>query len=242
MSQRPPGLFVTGTDTEVGKSYVASRIAAQLAASGVRVGVYKPVASGCELASPAVNTEADLGDDELVAQDAWELWTAAGRPGSLRQVCPQRFRAAVAPHVAARQEGLQVDAELLRTGIQHWQQCSDFVIVEGAGGLMSPVTDDEYVADLALDFGYPLVVVSPNVLGTINQTLQTLITAAAFREGLAVAGVVLNDHQPPNEDHSRSSNLAEIESRSRSPVLATLGWQQQQFSPQVDWQALAAVD
>jgi dethiobiotin synthetase len=165
-----PGLFITGTDTGVGKTHVACRIAAWLARAGYRVGVYKPAASGCT-----------VQDGHLVADDAVQLWQAAGRPGDLDQVCPQRFLAPLAPPLAARAEGRRIDADLLRSGLEVWKHRSDIVLVEGAGGLMSPLGDEDYVADLAFDCGFPLIVVAPNVLGVINQTLQTLITAAVFR-------------------------------------------------------------
>ena len=93
-----------------------------------------------------------------------------------------------------------VDARLLRDGLRYWQRRSDVVLVEGAGGLMSPLTDDEYNADLAYDLGMPLVVVAKNGLGTINHVLQTLVAAATFCEGLAVAGIVLNETQPRGAD------------------------------------------
>jgi len=178
-----PGLFITGTDTEVGKTYVAALIARSLRAAGRRVGVYKPAASGCREV-----------EGELAADDAVLLWEAAGRPGELDRVCPQRFRAALAPHLAAREEGKELDPDLLRTGIEYWRARSDVVVVEGAGGLMSPLGDDEYVADLANDLGFPLVIVARNSLGTINHTLQTLIAAATFRDGLTRSTVRFRRH------------------------------------------------
>ncbi len=124
------GLFVVGTDTGVGKTYVAARIVAALAADGLRVGVYKPAASGCQRVGRA-----------LVSDDAVALWRAAGQPGELRAVCPQRFTAPLAPHLAAREERKEIDARLLRRGIDYWRKRSDVVIVEGAGGLMSPISE-----------------------------------------------------------------------------------------------------
>ena len=175
-----------------------------------------------------------------MADDAVALWEAAGRPASLDEVCPQVFAAPMAPHLAARAEGKELDADLLRRGIDFWLDRSDIVLVEGAGGLMSPMSDDEYVADLAYDFGFPLVVVSANRLGTINQTLQTLITAASFRDGLDVAGIVLNHPARPVDDVSLSSNRDEIAARAMAPVLAEVHWQQSQFADPVDWLSLAA--
>jgi dethiobiotin synthetase len=118
---------------------------------------------------------------------------------------------------------------------------SEIVLVEGAGGLMSPVSDDDYAADLAFDFGFPLIVVAPNVLGVINHTLQTLITAATFRDGLDVVGVVLNHVKPPaDEDPSVASNRTLLEQHSVPPILAELGWDADDFDTDVDWFELAA--
>ena len=100
--------------------------------------------------------------EELVSEDAVALWEAAGRPLTLDDVCPQRFRAPLAPHLSARAEGRHMDVDLLRNGISRWEGQCDLIVVEGSGGLMSPISDDEYVADLAFDFGYPVVVVAPN--------------------------------------------------------------------------------
>lgn len=238
VDKHPPGLFITGTDTGVGKTCVAARIAADLRTRGLRVGVYKPAASGCVV--PTEHAAAGVGDRRN--DDDYRLWLAAGQPGELEWVCPQRFAAPLAPHLAARAEGRAVDGELLRRGLERWKRHSDIVLVEGLGGLMSPVTDDEYVADLALDFGYPLIVVAANVLGVINQTLQTLIVAATFREGLPVAGVILNEVRPraeADEDPSRALNRQELEARCVPPVLAQLDWQAERFDRPVDWLSLA---
>ncbi|MBI2481441.1 MAG: dethiobiotin synthase [Planctomycetia bacterium] len=218
-----PGLFITGTDTGVGKTYVTALIAKQLIAAGRRVGVYKPAASGC------------VGDE---TDDPFVLWDAAGRPATLEAVCPQRFTAPLAPHLAARAEGKEINIELLRTGIDFWRDRSDIILVEGIGGLMSPVSADEYVADLAHDFRFPLIVIAPNTLGVINQTLQTLITASTFRDGLDVAGIVLNNRSATCDanDVSTQSNAAELAARCVPPILATVG---DEFDRAVDWMALA---
>ncbi|RMF92289.1 MAG: dethiobiotin synthase [Planctomycetota bacterium] len=224
-ARKPVGLFLAGTDTGVGKTYVGALIAAALVRQGLRVGVYKPAESG-------------LSPDE--PDDATILWEAAGRPRTLQEVCPQRFSAPLAPYLAAREEGKEIDEALLFDGLAPWLESSDIVLVEGAGGLMSPISDDLFVADLAYEFGFPLVIVARNVLGSINQTLQTLITAAAFRDGLETAGVVLNHPQPPGDgDVSLATNRREIERRSGPPVLAEVAWNAREFDAQVDWFRLA---
>src|SRR5690349_17439648 len=198
-SMQTPGLFITGTDSGVGKTYVAARIAAALAAPGPRVGVYKPAASGCQTVG-----------GELVSEDAVSLWNGAGRPGELARVCPQRFAAPLAQHLAAREAGAEISPELLRGGLDYWRERSDVLVVEGAGGLMSPMSTDNYVADLAADFGFPLIVVADNSLGTIHRTLSTLVVAATCGNGLDVAGVILNEPHPERRDPSAALNLAEL--------------------------------
>lgn len=226
--KRVRGLFITGTDTEIGKTYVAALVARALAAAGHRVGVYKPAASGC-----------GRQDGKLVADDAVQLWKAAGGPGTLEEVCPQCFAAAKAPHLAAADEGKTLDADLLRRGLDIWRDRSDVVVVEGAGGLLSPLGSDEFVADLAYDFGFPLLVVADNRLGVINHVLQTLVAAATFRHGLTVAGIVLNQTTAGGDAELRAENAREIARLAIPPVLAEVAWQAKEFDNDVDWYAVA---
>jgi dethiobiotin synthetase len=207
---------------------VAALIARALVSAGHRVGVYKPAASGCQRQG-----------DTLVSDDAVALWQAAGSPGTLAEVCPQVFAAPLAPHLAAAAEGRELDAALLRSGLEVWLERSDIVLVEGAGGLMSPLGEEEYVADLAYDLGFPLVVVARNGLGVINHVLQTLITAATFRNGLNVAGVVLNQTSPRADDPSIALNAREIRRRAVPPVLAEVAFQAPAIDGGIDWFALA---
>lgn len=230
MSKPARGLFITGTGTGVGKTYVASIIVRELVAAGHRVGVYKPAESGCLREG-----------GELAAADARILWEAAEQPGELAHVCPQRFEAPLAPHLAARAEGRTLDDELLRSGIDYWNRSSDVIVVEGAGGLMSPLGDEQYVADLAWDLGFPLVVVARNGLGTIHETLATLIVAATFREGLDVVGVVLCQTASATDDSSPGTNRVELEARSVPPVLAEVAYGATQFDKPINWYSLARI-
>jgi dethiobiotin synthetase len=222
------GLFIAGTNTEVGKTHVAAMIARALVASGRRVGVYKPAASGCREAA-----------EGLIADDAVALWEAAGRPLTLEQVCPQRFLAPLAPPRAALAEGRRVDARLLRTGIESWLAASEIVVVEGAGGLMSPLSDDDYNIDLAAELGLPLVIVAANELGVINATLQTLITARTRGPKLPIAGVVLNQATQRPDDASLASNAEELAARCDAPLLTTVSYGASAFDQPVDWFDLA---
>lgn len=226
------GLFITGTNTGVGKTHVGAMIARRLSATGRRVGVYKPVESGCQRAGAN-------GDSTLIAADAKTLWEAAGRPGYLAHVCPQRFEAALAPPQAAALEDDSVDRELLRSGLDFWKQNSDVVLVEGAGGLMSPLSEQDYNADLAADLRLPLVIVAANELGVINATLQTIITARTIAPELTVAGVILNQTAELADDESVSRNAEQLEKHCDVPLLATIAHNQRDLPGTTDWFALS---
>jgi dethiobiotin synthetase len=219
------GLFVTGTSTEVGKTYVASQIARQLARSGRAVGVYKPAASGC------------AADPGRTGDDDYRLWEAAGRRGELSRVCPQRFTAPLAPHLAARQEGKAIDSHLLADGIAYWSDQCEMVLVEGAGGYLSPISDQWLVADVALRLGYPLVIVAANSLGVINHVLQTVWVARSYGGGLPVAGVVLSDVQE-RRDASGELNEGELRRLTDVPLVVRLPFGQP-MSGGIDWWSLA---
>lgn len=227
---RPPGLFVVGTDTDVGKTAVATAIVRSLGVQGRRVGVYKPVASGLS----------SLADER---GDPWMLWDAAGRPLTVEQVCPQAFAAAIAPPAAARAEGRVVDDRLLRRGLDVWTGISDVVVVEGAGGLFSPVGESTLVVDLAKEFAWPLVLVDAARLGAIGRSLATICAARA--EGLRVSAVVLSHTAAPTGADGPASAgaiareaAAWITSRSGLPV-AVLDHGATVLSEGIDWLSLA---
>jgi dethiobiotin synthetase len=201
------GLFITGTDTGVGKTHLATRIIAALRAQGWRVGAYKPVASGSK-----------DGADGPVWSDLEQLHGALAGEFERERICPQRFNAPLAPPVAARCEGKTVDAAILRSGFDWWSERADFLVVEGAGGLLSPLTESECVADVAASFGLPLIIVARLSLGTINHTLLTI--EAAHSRNLPIAGIVLNQAVPADDDASQASNPGELQKRCAVPILA----------------------
>jgi dethiobiotin synthetase len=227
------GLFITGTDTDVGKTAVAVAIVKSLVAAGRRVGVYKPVASGIAAADAP-------GSDPAL------LWEAAGRALSPAAVCPQVFFAAIAPPHAAGAEGRSVNEQLLRDGLLSWTSESDIVIVEAAGGLFSPLGDHTLGAELARDFGFPLVVVDAARLGGIGRTLATV--KAARSEGLHVAACVFSqgtapstDAGPASDDAIARATLAEITRHLPGVPVTLLPHRMKNFIPSIDWWNLAGV-
>ncbi len=172
---RSSGLFVTGTDTGVGKTVVACALARALRAAGIGVGAMKPVETG-------VGPEGPL--------DALALRAAAGSDDPLDVVCPERFALAAAPSAAAAAEGRSVDLEGIRRAAKTLRGRHPFLLVEGAGGLLVPLARGFSMADLAAELGLPVLLVARASLGTINHTLLSL--EAAERRGLALAGVVVS--------------------------------------------------
>jgi dethiobiotin synthetase len=205
---KPHTLFFAGTDTDVGKTYVSSLAAQVFMQMERKVGVYKPVASGCRIV-----------DGELVADDALSLWTAAGKPRSLHDVCPQRFGEPLAPPEAAAAENKQVNAHLLVEGYRCWEDGFDVVIVEGAGGLFSPLADGILNADLAARLADSIVIVAANRLGVIHQTLS--VCEAAANRGLKPIGIVLCD-PTGDADASSASNAAQIARYCPVPVIGSI--------------------
>ncbi|MBS0201857.1 MAG: dethiobiotin synthase [Planctomycetes bacterium] len=206
-SPRIPGLFVTGTDTNVGKTHIACLIVRALRRVGHRVGAYKPVCSGAIFHSGLPPRWEDIVRLQEALAGDW--------PDD--SICPQRFLAPVAPPLAAAEEGRTVNRELMTGGAEWWFSRSDLLVVEGAGGLLSPLSESDNSADLARSFGYPLLIVGRCGLGTINHSLLTI--EAARSRGLPLAGVVLNQSHAGDDLSLAESNATEIEQRGQVRVL-----------------------
>jgi dethiobiotin synthetase len=167
------GVFVTGTDTGVGKTVLAAALAAALRAEGVDVAAFKPAVTGLD--EPQDGRPAD---HELLA-------AAAGRPAD--EVAPHRFGPPVSPHLAAELAGTALDPAALVAAARGLR--AEVVVAEGVGGLLVPLTLGYTVRDLAIDLGWPVVVAARPGLGTINHSLLTVESARAA--GLDVRAVVL---------------------------------------------------
>jgi dethiobiotin synthetase len=172
------GIFITGTDTGVGKSIASAAIAMLLRRRGHAVRIMKPVTSGCL-----------ERDGVLVSEDAELLGFAAGTP--LTPDCtPYLLKAPLAPSIAASLEGVRIDFQVIRDAYLRLAAEAEFVIVEGAGGLMVPLAGGLLMSDLASHLGLPIAVVARPGLGTINHTLLT--TFCGRNLGLEVKGVIIN--------------------------------------------------
>ena len=186
------GVFVTGTDTEIGKTVVAAAISRTLAGEGKRVAVFKPAVTGL---------------DEGVETDHALLRRASGSGQSDEEIAPYRYGPPASPHLAAALAGEEIDPERLRQVASAAAAGADAIVCEGVGGLLVPLTPSYLVRDLAVDLGYPLVVTASPSLGTINHTLLTL--AAAATAGLEVSAVVLTPW-PPEPTEIETSNRETI--------------------------------
>ncbi len=175
------GIFITGTDTGVGKTIVAATIARLLHRRGVNVGVMKPVTSGCREV-----------DGRLVSEDAELLAWAAGSDGVDPDTTPYLLKEPLAPSVAASREGVRIDFSRIRDAYDRLATRHDVMIVEGAGGLMVPLAGGMLVADLILHLKLPVFVTTRPNLGTVNHTLLT--TYAALQLGIQVKGIILNNY------------------------------------------------
>jgi dethiobiotin synthetase len=181
----PEGYFITGSDTDVGKTYIACEIVRQLCQQGVEVETRKPAESGC-IESGCVGS----GDGGLLTHDAAALQQANARREAIDRINPYRYRAALAPHRAARLEGQTIKLQALIDACSR-DDPAHCLIVEGAGGFYSPLAEDGQNADLASALQLPVIIVINDRIGAVNQTLLTL--QAVTSRQLQVAAVILNE-------------------------------------------------
>lgn len=195
------GIFVTGTGTEVGKTVVAATMARTLADDGLKVSVFKPAVTGL---------------DEGVETDHALLRRASGSDQSDEEIAPYRYGPPASPHLAAALAGEEIRPERLRQVAAAAAEDGDAIVCEGVGGLLVPLSPDYLVRDLAVDLGYPLIVVAGPGLGTINHTLLTV--EAARTAGLDVAAIVLNPW-PDEPTEIERNNRKTLASLAEAPVL-----------------------
>ena len=220
------GVFFTGTDTGVGKTFIAAGLAALLKSRGLDVGVIKPIETGCEGAPGS-----------LVPSDGLILAAAVGIPDPLDDIAPFRFARSLAPLAAAEEVGEAMDYSSILAACRKIIDRHAFTIVEGAGGVLVPIVRGRFNADLIRDLGLPCIVVAANRLGCINHTLLTLEALKA--RSIPIAAVILNEpvgspDAVPAECASApdmSRNAQDIASLTDVPVLGSVPTMDLALSP-----------
>jgi dethiobiotin synthetase len=208
MSGERKGLFITGTDTGVGKSFVAAGLARCLRDRGIRPGVLKPAETGCALRR-----------GRRIPRDGAFLKYMAGVAEPIEEIVPYRLAAPLAPQVAAEREGVRIQTRRIQQAFQRISSRYACTLVEGAGGILVPVTRKCSMADLMGRFKLPVLLVSCIGLGTLNHTLLTLYYLA--QHGIPVAGIVLNDPWGCR-DLSARSNPTTLGQWSSVPILGNI--------------------
>ncbi|VTS04023.1 dethiobiotin synthase [Tuwongella immobilis] len=201
-------LFITGTDTGVGKTMVTVLLTQLLREQGVAVRTLKPVASGVDPNQP-----------DGMAEDTRAIWDAQGRAIPPERITPWRFREPAAPPVAAEVEGRSLQLAELVSGVQAELSPNHCLIVEGVGGLLCPLTETETVADWISALNMPTLIVTRRGLGTLNHTLLTV--EAAMRRGISVVGLIVNSDRPGDSLAERTA-VREIQRRIPLPIWAEL--------------------
>lgn len=201
------GIFITATDTGIGKTVVAAGLALALRVRGLNVGVMKPVATGC------------VGEGRLVSADAVYLFEAAENEYA-PLTSPVRFRNPVAPSVASVYEQKEVDLKAVWTAYRELQKHYDYVIVEGIGGLLVPIKKNFLVANLIRELELPIVIVSHVNLGAINHTLLTV--DSALMRGFSIKGIIFNRAPIVNYSLAELTNPRVIHELTGLPILGTL--------------------
>lgn len=202
------GFFITGTDTGVGKTFVTAGIVSTLREKSVNVGVMKPVETGCP-----------EKDGKLEPQDALYLKNAAGVSDELDLISPYRFKAPLAPSIASRVEGKIIELNRIKECYYKLASRHSIMFVEGAGGLLAPINENETVADLIKLLNLPLIIIAASRLGAINHTLLTVRYAQSV--GIEVKGIILN-YPALSVEETLSANQAEIKRLANIPVLGEL--------------------
>jgi len=204
MKPLPSGIFITGTDTGVGKTVVTGALAWALGQSGIDVTVMKPLQTGTELPGAS-----DLEFAEKVA----------GKSYPSEDHCSYRFLHPLSPLAASRLEGREISPGKIKKAFDRLSAAHDLVIVEGAGGLLVPILENYLMSDLASDLGLSLILVTRPGLGTLNHTALTV--ASAKSRGLEVMGIVINNF-PSEPGLAETTNPALLSEMTGLPILGVL--------------------
>lgn len=208
--------FIIGTDTNVGKTFVASRIIRQFVQDGYKTIGMKPIASGCEMST----------NGELINQDVTAISQASNVQASLDLINPYPFQPPIAPHIAAQKLGVEINISDILSAYETIKNQVDIVVVEGAGGFLVPINQTQTLADLAVALKLPIILVVGMRLGCINHALLTV--EAIEKRGLHLTGWIANQIDPDMAEFE--DNLESLRSRIRAPLLEVMFWCNNQSS------------
>ncbi|MCF6209427.1 MAG: dethiobiotin synthase [Gammaproteobacteria bacterium] len=210
------GIFVTGTDTDVGKTHIALGLMAALQQRGLCVAAMKPVSAGCEL-------DGSDGDQGLRNDDALQLSAQSSVAIPYRTLNPYAFEPAIAPHIAAQVVGVTMQLGVLERACAEIENQADVVVVEGAGGWLVPVNARQTLADLAVALRFPVVLVVGIRLGCLN---HALLSAESIRaRGLTLAGWVANEIS--TQVVCVEENITALSQRLLAPLLGRIPYDRQ---------------
>ncbi|HLA00770.1 MAG TPA: dethiobiotin synthase [Thermodesulfovibrionales bacterium] len=212
------GFFITGTDTGVGKTVIAGALILIIKHMGCRVCGMKPIETGCMKSENVVQkAESRVKDTLLIPADGMFLKEIADMDDSIDIITPIRFENPLAPFPASEIEGTPVDIEKIKKAFEDLLRKYDMAVIEGIGGLLVPLNRNYFVLDLIKHFGLPIVIVSRPGLGTINHTLLTV--NYAIKEGINVAGIIMNYSQSPEKTLAEETNPKVIRQISPVPLI-----------------------
>jgi dethiobiotin synthetase len=212
------GFFVTGTDTGVGKTIITAALIKAAHILGFKACGMKPIETGCKRAENRRQQTANReGNNSLIPSDGTFLREITGTGESIDLITPIRFENPLAPLPASEIEDKPIDLDKIKTAYKELSNRYDIIIVEGIGGLLVPILRDYFVVDLARDFGLPLIIVSRPGIGAINHTM--LSVRYAIKEGLTVAGIIINYTRPPESTLAENTNPEIIRRLSPTPVI-----------------------
>jgi len=202
------GFFITGTDTDVGKTVVTACLSILFKNQGMDVGVMKPIETGVDPeCSSAANSDAKFLMEVSSSTDAED------------EVCPYRLKTPASPYQSSQIASIQIQPATLLEKFKVLQSRHSTLLVEGVGGLMVPITKRYNVADLALEMALPLIIVSRLKIGTLNHTSLTI--NAARQHGLKIKGIILNQQEKGDPDDVEKQQGKLIEELSDTPILGT---------------------
>jgi dethiobiotin synthetase len=236
----PKGFFVTATDTGVGKTVITAALIKIVVMLGFRAGGMKPIETGCKTAGNSQQAVVSSKGKTLIPADGMFLREIACMEDPINLVTPICFEKPLAPMPASEIEGIPVDLEKIKNAYIDLTKKYDVIVIEGIGGLLVPITEKYFVLDLARYFGLPLIVVSRPGLGAINHSMLTV--NYALKEGLTVAGIIMNYTHTPEEDLAEKTNPEVLKQISPVPIIGIFPYLKDMESNTIEKAAIKNLD